>query len=171
MKIVIAGNYGAKNLGDEMILEGLLKLIRSIQPDSKITVLSADPKDTKKRHKVKSLNLFPSGIRSFFRNLFDFKRKNIKAIKECDVFILGGGGLFGSLTFMANFIWGIQAKMAYKYSKPVIMYGQSIGELKGKIRKRIVKKLFKKSSLIVLRDHESKKRLLKLKIKFTSLPI
>ena len=165
MKIVIAGNYGANNLGDEMILRGLLRLLNDIVPKAKITVLSAEPKDTKKRHNVKSLNLFPAGFRSFFRNLFDFKRKNLKAVKECDVFILGGGGLFGSLTFIANLIWGLQAKMAYKYNKPVIMYGQSIGELKGKIRKRIVKKLFKKASLIVVRDNESQKRLKSLKIK------
>jgi len=165
MKIVIAGNYGANNLGDEMILEGLLKLLNDVVPDAKITVLSSEPKDTKKRHKVKSLNLFPAGFRSFFRNLFDFKRENTKAVKECDVFILGGGGLFGSLTFLGNLIWGLQAKIAYKYHKPVIMYGQSIGELKGKIRKKIVKKIYKKASLIVVRDHQSKKRLEKLKIK------
>ncbi len=165
MKIVIAGNYGANNLGDEMILEGLLKLLKDIVPDAKITVLSAEPKDTKKRHNVKSLNLFPAGFRSFFRNLFDFKRENTRAVKDCDVFILGGGGLFGSLTFVANLIWGLQAKMAYKYSKPVIMYGQSIGELKGKIRKKIVRKAYKKASLIVVRDNKSQKRLKDLKIK------
>ncbi len=165
MKIVIAGNYGANNLGDEMILEGLLKLLKDIVPKAKITVLSANPKDTKKRHNVKSLNLFPSGFRSFFRNLFDFKRKNLKAVRDSDVFILGGGGLFGSLTFIANLIWGLQAKMAYRQGTPVIMYGQSIGELKGKIRKKIVKKLYKKASLIVVRDHESKKRLKSLRIK------
>jgi len=65
MKIVIAGNYGANNLGDEMILEGLLKLLNDVVPDAKITVLSSEPKDTKKRHKVKSLNLFPAGFRSY----------------------------------------------------------------------------------------------------------
>ncbi|MBD3360668.1 hypothetical protein GF366_02590, partial [Candidatus Peregrinibacteria bacterium] len=105
----------------------------------------------------------PSGIRSFIKHKNDKKTKYEE--KNCDFFILGGGGLFGSLTFRANFIWAIQAFMAYRYEKPVLMYGQSIGIIKGFIRKFIIKKLFQKAELIAVRDEDSKKRLFKMGIK------
>ncbi|MBD3360226.1 polysaccharide pyruvyl transferase CsaB, partial [Candidatus Peregrinibacteria bacterium] len=54
MKIVIAGNYGAGNLGDEMILEGMIKIIKSSSPDSEITALSASPEETSKKHNINS---------------------------------------------------------------------------------------------------------------------
>ncbi|MFH1534097.1 MAG: polysaccharide pyruvyl transferase family protein [Nitrospirota bacterium] len=146
MKIVITGNYGAGNIGDEMILEGLMNAINNSTKDAKITVLRGDEK-------------FPSGPRSLIKSLFKSERKTKKLVKECDYFILGGGGLFGSLTLKANIIWGVQALMAYFYKKPVIMYGQSVGELKGKFRKWLVKYIFQKAKLITVRDQESKRRL------------
>jgi polysaccharide pyruvyl transferase CsaB len=146
MKIVVAGNYGAGNLGDEIILEGLLNSLKNCSPKAKITVLKGDQK-------------FPSGLKSLIKSIFNPKRKTAKTVKACDYFILGGGGLFGSLTFRANIIWGIQAFMAYLYKKPVIMYGQGIGELKGKFRKWLVKYLFQKAKLIAVRDQASKNRL------------
>ena len=146
MKIVITGNYGAGNIGDEMILEGLMNAIKNSTKDAKVTVLKGDEK-------------FPSGLRSLMKSLFKSERKTKKLVKECDCFILGGGGLFGSLTLKANIIWGVQALMAYFYEKPVIMYGQSIGELKGRFRKWLVKLIFQKAKLITVRDQESKHRL------------
>ncbi len=162
--IIICGNYGAGNLGDEMILAGMLKLFREHSPKLKITVFSSNPKETSKLYKVKSVLKFPSGIRSFIKFLFSNK-KQIKALKNCDYFILGGGGLFGELTFKANIIWGIQGFMALRHKKSLIIYGQSIGKLKGKIKKFIVKKLFKKADYISLRDNVSKSRLEELGIK------
>lgn len=163
MEIVIAGNYGAKNLGDEMILEGMLEMLKNVEPKAKITVLSGDPNETTKRHGVAAVHKFPAGIRSLFRYIFD--KKADKAVKNCDLFILGGGGLFGSLTFKANLIWAAQAYKAYKYKKPVIIYGQNVSPLKGIIRKMIVKKVFRSASLIVVRDEKSKEILESLGLK------
>jgi len=161
MKIVVCGNYGADNLGDEMILSGVLETLKSIDPNAQITVLSAKPVETARQHKVLSAQKFPAGLRSFFTDT----SKTKKAVKECDYFILGGGGLFGSLTFNANLIWGIQALRAYRYKKPVIMLGQSIGNLKGFIRRFIVRRIFKKAKLIVVRDQKSRGRLRALGVK------
>lgn len=146
MKIVITGNYGAGNIGDEMILEGLLNAIKNSTKEAEITVLKDDEK-------------FPSGFRSLMKSFFKSERKAKRVVKNCDYFILGGGGLFGSLTLKANIIWGVQALMAYFYRKPVIMYGQSVGELKGRFRKWLVKYIFQKAKLITVRDQGSKNRL------------
>jgi polysaccharide pyruvyl transferase CsaB len=160
MKIVIAGNYGAKNLGDEMILEGLLSSLKSVVPSAEITVLSGDPKETVSKYgskySVKSEQKFSAGLRSLISGIFDLKRQTKKTVKNCDYFILGGGGLFNDMSFKANIIWGVQAFMAYLYKKPVIMYGQSVGHLQGFFTKKLVKKLFQKAKLITVRDEDSK---------------
>lgn len=160
MKIVIAGNYGAKNLGDEMILEGVLKSLECLG-ESEITVLSADPTETEEAHKVRSVEKVPAGFKSFLNS----KGAGRKAISECDYFILGGGGLFGSLTFRANIIWAIQAFTAQYYKKPVICLGQSVGKIKNILVKVMVKRIFQKAKLITVRDQDSKNNLQEIGVK------
>ncbi|MBI4234745.1 polysaccharide pyruvyl transferase family protein [Candidatus Peregrinibacteria bacterium] len=156
VKIVIAGNYGAKNLGDELILSGLLQSVENaVGKNCKITVLSANPLQTSKLHHVDSVRQFPAGIRSFFRK----SKETEKAVRECDFFILGGGGLFLSLSFYANFIWAIQAYHAYKLGKKVLMCGQSIGKTGNPILKFMIKRLFNKATLITVRDSGSRENL------------
>jgi polysaccharide pyruvyl transferase WcaK-like protein len=74
MKIVICGNYGAENLGDELILEGMLETLRAVSPDAEITVMSGNPKETKwlykARYGMEAVAKFPSGIRSFLKSIF-----------------------------------------------------------------------------------------------------
>jgi polysaccharide pyruvyl transferase WcaK-like protein len=176
MKIVIAGNYGAGNLGDELILEGLLETLNDIVPKAKITVLTARPQFTKKRfskYDIKTRYKVPAGIRSLLKNLLNGQlKKTLRAIKKSDYFILGGGGLFDETTKKAIWIWGTQARAAYHYKKPVIMYGQSISNLKSNWAKKRIKKYFRKAELIAVRDLESKqdlKRLIRGK-KIISMP-
>jgi polysaccharide pyruvyl transferase CsaB len=157
MKIVVAGNYGAGNLGDELILEGIMKTLREVKPSAEITILSADPAKAKDKFEVRSLYKFPAGIRSFFKYLFNGNlRKTKQAVKECDFFILGGGGLFDTTSFKAILIWGIQSMAANFYKRPVIMYGQNISKLKSIVARKIVKHLFKKAAFIAVRDENSK---------------
>lgn len=164
MKIVIAGNYGANNLGDELILEGLLEMLKLNFPQTEITVLSGNPGNTIEafqKYNISSVPKFPSGLRSLSKNILT-ANKTKKAVKNCDYFILGGGGLFSNLSLKAYFIWGVQAFMAYLYRKPVIMYGQSVGPLKSKFKKWLIKKIFQKSAFIAVRDEESKNELKKI---------
>ena len=53
-RVAISGSYGGMNLGDEAILEGILKELRSCL-DVDVVVFSRNPKDTEKRHKVRAL--------------------------------------------------------------------------------------------------------------------
>jgi polysaccharide pyruvyl transferase CsaB len=165
MKIVIAGNYGAKNLGDEMILEGLLKKVKSSFENAEIVVFSGDPKETEEKFKIKSVEKFPAGIKSLIHSLSGSLKRTSKEVKECDYFILGGGGLFGGGNFKANLIWAIQTIMAYKYDKKVIMLGQSIGKPKGFLEKTLIRKVFLKAHSITLRDDDSKEILQELGVK------
>lgn len=160
MKAIIVGNYGADNLGDELILEGILKTIRRIKPATEIVVLSANPRKTHGKFEVKSVNKFPSGIRSFFGYAIKGEiRKTFKEVKSCDFFIVGGGGLFDDTNLKALWIWSLQTAMAYLLKKKVIMYGQSIKNIKSKFARKIIGKLFKKATFVAVRDEDSKENL------------
>lgn len=157
MKILLCGNYGAKNLGDELILEGLLETLKIAAPGAEVTVMSGDPAETEfkysQKYSIKAIEKFPSGFRSFIKSLFGHSRTK-EIVDDCDYFILGGGGLFNDINWQASIIWAIQAKHALKSGKPLIMYGQSIGPLSD-LGKYLVKKYFSEATFIGVRDEDS----------------
>jgi polysaccharide pyruvyl transferase CsaB len=164
--IVICGNYGATNLGDEAILDGLCNIVKAFHKDSNIIVLAINSKNVESDHKFKSNLLFPAGIRSFIRNIFNGEiKKTIKTIRECDLFILGGGGLFTDEKFRAVIIWAIQALIAVYFRKPLLCLGQSVGPLRTAAGRFVTRKVFEKSKLTIVRDDYSRKILTELGIK------
>ncbi len=166
MKIVVAGNYGAQNLGDEMILEGLLAVLGNAAPNAEITVLSGNPEETRTKYNIEALPKFPSGIRSWISSIGK-RSATEEAVKECDYFILGGGGLFGGPEMRGNFVWASQIKKAYQYKKPVLMLGQSVGKPRNFIEKRLIKDVFRDAKFISVREENSKNVLENLGIRKT----
>ncbi len=155
-KIVICGNYGASNLGDEAILDGILRLIRQAAPNAQITVMSNNPAETEQMHEVSSVKLFPAGIRSFWRALTQKGlMQTVKAVKNCDLFILGGGGLFTDERPLAILIWSIQAGMARFFRRPIYCLGQSVGPLMTFFGRIMTRRIFKMARVITVRDASS----------------
>lgn len=171
MKIIICGNYGAGNIGDELILKGILKYFGAGAGNShhKITVLSAKPSFTRKLHKIDSLKVVPAGIKSFFKGILNFSfLRTLSEIRKCDLFILGGGSLFDDTYPRASFIWGMQALAAYIFKKPIFLLANGFGPLNtftGKLITRMVCDYAKwitvrdQSSLILLRQLGIKKKI------------
>ncbi|MFH1720079.1 MAG: polysaccharide pyruvyl transferase CsaB [Patescibacteria group bacterium] len=156
-KVVICGNYGATNLGDEAILTCLIAQIRKIEPSTTITVMSANPRETAKKYGVKAVPFLPAGFRSSARSVLGLGlAKSVIAVAKCDLFILGGGGLFTDEKPHAILIWGIHAKLANLFKKKVYMYAQSVGPLEYKWSQKVVQKLFRKATHVSVRDQESK---------------
>jgi len=165
-KIVVCGHYGSTNIGDFAIGLSIVQQLKKAKPNADVTFLSYNPKNTVEHMDVKANYLLPLGLRSLFRGIFKGELwKTLKVIKNCDKFILGGGGLFTDEKIFAVFLWGLHAFCAYRYKKPVYMIGQSVGPLKTKIGKWIVKKSFLKAKMIVVRDNNSKNLLNDLGIK------
>ena len=50
--LVVSGYYGSKNAGDEAMLAAMLEVLSDLDPKLHITVISADPEDTRERHGV-----------------------------------------------------------------------------------------------------------------------
>jgi polysaccharide pyruvyl transferase WcaK-like protein len=53
-RIVVFGNYGNGNLGDEATLQALLQLLRSRMPEAEIVALAVNPADTTNRHGIRA---------------------------------------------------------------------------------------------------------------------
>jgi len=154
VKVLILGNYGAKNFGDELVLKGILKMIKG-----DITVLSSNPTETKRLHNVNAAWVFPTGLRSLLRgSIF----KTIKHYWQADLILFGGGTLFTDEEPRTIWISGIQILPAILMRKDIICFRQGIGPIR---RKRIVRWLFNRFAKISVRDEQSARELKKLGIK------
>lgn len=141
-RIAISGSYGGLNLGDEAILEGILGELRSTL-DVDIVVFSYNAKDTEQRHKVRALSVRET-----------HKDEIIKELKKLDLFILGGGGiLYDGVVeiFLRDVIW------AQELNIPTMIYAISAGPLKSPESKKLVEEVLDKTSLITVRENESKR--------------
>ena len=115
-RILMYGYFGAGNMGDEAILEVQTKIIRELNPDVELSVLTHD------KEKAKKLNLKP----------YDFKDilEIIKAIEECDLIISGGGGLFQDISGSFNpLYYGLMMYLGDVVQKPVFEFGQWFGPI------------------------------------------
>jgi len=155
-KIVIAGagTYGYYNAGDDAILQAMATSLRAGRPDVKLSLISANPKNTYK----------PLGITEI--PITDMKAI-IREIRECSLFLLGGGGLFydyfgvetgkiltreqGGIAFYTGLVL-----LARSLSKPVMLYGVGVGPLFSEEARRLTRSAFDCADVITVRDTGSK---------------
>ncbi len=138
-RMVIQCCSGIKNSGDEAILK---TLIRQYVEEYDITVISQNPQYTSKMHEsVKTC---------------ENHRSCCDAIKNCDVFVLGGGGLLQDETTVYNvFKWLRYLRRAVRLGKNTVIYANSIGPLNWRINRWLVKKYLSQVDLITVRDSAS----------------
>jgi polysaccharide pyruvyl transferase CsaB len=151
--LVLVGNFGAKNIGDELILAGFLRKLGKELPKAKVTVLGSDPHLVRRFHGVDALPLLPCGFGSLFRRGW---WRSIRKMKKADAVIFPGGGLFtDEESFHAVLIWGFHLLAARYFWKPVYLLGQSIGPFHGEYAKDLVRTILKKTEWIGVRDQAS----------------
>ena len=144
MKIGICGYYGVNNLGDEAILEALKYALGNKYPGAEIVVFGKGMQ-------------FPVGVRTLVTSLFKpiLWKKPLNALKTCDLFVVGGGGLFSDEEgIFIPVYWSLQGLIALLFSKKVICLGISIGRL-NMINRLITKFFLKRTKLITVRDESS----------------
>lgn len=157
MKIVISGFYGLGNTGDEAILESIVDNLREHLDQPEITVFSLSPEQTAKEHNVKTVY---RGWRH------DFKGK-VKALKEADLLISGGGGLLQD-TYPTRFIFGplpyylLIVFLAKLVGTKVMFFSQGIGPVNSTWGKILMKVFANMADFVTVRDQFSKDLLHKL---------
>lgn len=148
MKIGLIGNYGATNAGDEAILRAIL----NAHPDHEWTIFSANPKETADNLGVKSVALFPLGIRSCIKHGF---KKSIKTLRSMDAVVFGGGGLMQDEYLFACILWAWQLFWVKFFNKPYFIYATGVGPLKIWLGSRLTKWVYRDAVGITVRDASS----------------
>lgn len=149
-RILISGYYGFNNIGDESILTAVIGSLRDKLPDIEITVLSQNPESTAAKYGVKSAD-----------------RKSIpaiiKAVKNCDMLISGGGSLLQDVTSRKSILYYLFImQLARIMRKKFFVYSQGIGPIVSKINEYLTLKVLRHASGIVVRDVQSKNLLVKI---------
>jgi polysaccharide pyruvyl transferase CsaB len=140
-RVAISGSYGGMNLGDEAILEIILRELRS-ELDVDIVIFSYNPKDTERRHKVRAVP-----IREMHKD------KVLEELRKLDVFVLGGGGILYDESierYLRDVNW------AKELGIPVMVYAISVGPFKSAASKQLVVETLNKVDKITVREREAK---------------
>ena len=144
MKTLLLGYYGFGNLGDELLLKACIKILNELGiGNGEITVLSNNPKETQENFNVQSANRWK------FLEV-------VKAMRQSENFILGGGGLFQDSTSVKScvYYWGM-VRLAKLFGLKISAIGQSIGPLNSKISKILTENALRLCGRVHVRDGNS----------------
>lgn len=146
-RLVLSGYYGFRNSGDEAVLKSILTALDAAGKEAGIKVepivLSGDPEWTARQYGVEAVHRMKlSEVR--------------KALKSSDGLISGGGSLLQDATGLGSipYYLGIM-QIARWCGKPTFVYAQGIGPVNRKIFQPFIKRAFKKSAYVSVRDEES----------------
>jgi len=142
-KILISGYYGFNNSGDDAILKILVDQLKLIEYPVEIVALSNNVEQTELEYKVRAINRY---------NLSTI----IKEMKDCDLFISGGGTLLQDGTSNRSLYYYLTIlKLAKKYCYKTMIFANGMGPIKSKFNKKLTKNLLEQVDYITLRDYNS----------------
>jgi polysaccharide pyruvyl transferase CsaB len=154
-RAVICGYYGKGNGGDEALLVSLLQMLPE---EVKPIVLSHDPVRTSKLYGVTSYQ---------HKSLLPI----LKALRQSDFFLWGGGSLMQDVTSIASPIYyGCLMLLAKLLGLKTIAWAQGIGPLNHPLTRWLTKTALRGCSAVSVRDKASAKLLRSWKIQPTIAP-
>ncbi|HCC07710.1 MAG TPA: polysaccharide pyruvyl transferase CsaB [Clostridiales bacterium] len=142
--VLILGYYGYENCGDDAILISIKNVLKTIDKDMNMTVLSNNPKMTKKLYGVNAVYRFnPFGL--------------LWAVIKCDLLLGGGGTLLQDRSSKRSIIYYLSVIFAVKLlGKKVILYSNGIGPIIGKFNLKLTSKIIDNVDVITFREESSK---------------
>ncbi len=144
MRLLLVGNYGVGNLGDEALLAYFLSRFAG----EEWQIVSAAPRGT-------DVPRLPCGIRSFLRPWW----RTVRAFKSCDAVVFGGGTLFTDIESVhACVLWWLHAKVAGFFGKPVYFAFQGVGPFRTRVGEMLARSAFRHASFFSVRDASSLSR-------------
>jgi polysaccharide pyruvyl transferase WcaK-like protein len=175
MKIVLAGDYGTSNLGDQ----GMLAVLRERmveRGDADITVLSRHPSvEYERLYRVRTLRDFRhAGSASRGRWFQGFNRGDSRehlgaiadAIREADMLVLGGGRLFHD--FGSGFMKGDLAAyvqlvtLAHVLDTPVMLFAMTVVQETSKEAREYLRFIAEGADIVTVRELSSRDNLVEL---------
>lgn len=145
MKLLLVGNFGVGNFGDEAIKQYYLRHF----PEHEWTVVTANPKE---ENEVPRL---PFGVRSLVAPWWI----TFGALTKSDGVVFAGGSLFTDVeSIFACFLWGMYALFARIFRKKTFFAFQGVGPFRSSFAAFLTRLAFKNASFISVRDHGSFER-------------
>lgn len=144
--IGITGSYGGMNLGDEAILETIIRQIRETASSTRITIFTLDREDTLNRHPVDHA----VAVRELIR------REAQSEIEKLDLLIFGGGGILYDRdvkTFLR------EVELAHEIGVPVFVYAIGTGPLNDPDNRKLVVRQLDRAAAVTVRDRPALKLL------------
>lgn len=147
-RVLLSGYYGFNNAGDETVLYAIIQTLRKIEPEIEIAVLSNQPEKTAQQYGVRAYNRW---------KFFDV----VKALNNCDLLLSGGGSLLQDVTSSTSPLYYLGVIGLARFSgRPVMVYAQGIGPLKGRLNRRLAAWLLNRVQGITVRERGSREELL-----------
>lgn len=154
-KILILNSDSPFNKGDQAILLGSIKLIKSVWPDSEITAISNFRERDEDWFGIKFINMAVYTI-----NPIAIIRLALAA-RSYDIIFWGGGELLKDYTTkLAPLYWLVRILVLRIFNANIYGLFQGIGPTKSKLSKWAITKSVNLCKLFFLRDSESKDKLL-----------
>ncbi|WP_456273203.1 polysaccharide pyruvyl transferase family protein [Bacillus sp. AK031] len=157
MNIGIVGNYGHDNNGDEAILEGILLQLREEYGLKKeeTVIFSNNPENTEARYDIKSVYLIKKRG-SFLKSVLATIRQHIQVVRSLDVLIMGGGGVLMDMFKRDAPLYSTLVFIARMFNCKIVIYGVGAGPINTALGKTLISGMAKASSVIAVRDADSK---------------
>jgi polysaccharide pyruvyl transferase CsaB len=152
--VLVTGHYGFTNTGDEAILLSMVSHLRELCPGIRVVVTSGSPAKTAATLGVQAIQWYSlQALR--------------EAVAECDLVIIGGGGLFHDYrevdpeAFLTDNHSGLgffssPVVLASLYEKPVMLYAVGIGPLFSEHGRKLTQFACANAAAITVRDSGSK---------------
>lgn len=133
--VLIVGGYGYRNLGDEAILAGLLRLLGR----DAVTVVSRTPASTAARHRVRSVGILGA----------------VRALLRHGSVVMGGGGLFGRDMGLVGRLLPLFGLLALAVGRKVSIVGVGIDAGMPRSAAFLMRLLARRAAVVVVRDRAS----------------
>ncbi len=165
-KIVISASYSGTNLGDEAILESIIKNIYKINKGFKVIVLAWDRQAVSDFHK-ELFKKYDIKVSQEIGGRFQLKQpsnffsilKSFFCIASSDFFIWGGGGIINDEGYyLSRYL--LTLRIAQFFKKKTFVFAVGVKKIPDKKMLKIVKNCVEKASLVSVRDQKSKENLL-----------
>jgi polysaccharide pyruvyl transferase WcaK-like protein len=137
--VLVVGAYGYRNVGDEAILAGLLRLLGR----DGVTVVSRAPAETAARYGVAAVGIAGA----------------LPALRRHHGLVIGGGGLFGRDLGLVGRLLPVFGLLASAMGRDVAVVGVGIDRAMPRLGAWLLSRLARRARLVTVRDLESANQL------------
>lgn len=152
MKTLLVGNFGARNIGDELILASVVDRY----PEVLVATANGNYSQSFLEKQFETVLPFPTGWKSCIHFLFNKKETLFVYKGQIDHIVFPGGGLF-AIKNKAWWIWGVTVLGLRKMfpSARIELHAQGIDHPKNWFQKLMLYLVLQRIHLISVRDEES----------------